>query len=116
MATVGTGARNRHGEPSASRSTPPSTPATATSTPPRGAGTRPRSGTRLPTATARRFFTSRVLPRTSNRNYDAVVEASTASLERPGTDYLDRYPSHRANPAISPHETLQALAHSTTRG
>lgn len=54
------------------------------------------------------FLTSKVLPK--NLNYDSVIEAVHASLDRLGTDYLDLYLIHWPNPAISVRETLDAMA------
>ncbi|MFB6134616.1 MAG: aldo/keto reductase [Halanaeroarchaeum sp.] len=54
------------------------------------------------------FLTSKVLPK--NLNYDSVVEAVDASLDRLGTEYLDLYLIHWPNPAISIRETLDAMA------
>lgn len=53
------------------------------------------------------FLTSKVLP--SNLNYESVLEACEASLDRLGTDYLDLYLIHWPNPAISLRETLHAM-------
>ncbi|MFB6150190.1 MAG: aldo/keto reductase [Haloarculaceae archaeon] len=60
------------------------------------------------------FLTSKVLPK--NLNYDSVIEACEASLERLGTDYLDLYLIHWPNPAISLRETLHAMARLHDRG
>ncbi|MFC4550401.1 MULTISPECIES: aldo/keto reductase [Halorussus] len=54
------------------------------------------------------FLTSKVLP--SNLNYESVLDACEASLDRLGTDYLDLYLIHWPNPAISLRETLHAMA------
>jgi len=53
------------------------------------------------------FLTSKVLPK--NLDYESVVRACRASLERLGTDYLDLYLIHWPNPAISLRETLNAM-------
>lgn len=53
------------------------------------------------------FLTSKVLPK--NLNYESVVRACEASLDRLGTDYLDLYLIHWPNPAISLRETLNAM-------
>jgi diketogulonate reductase-like aldo/keto reductase len=48
-----------------------------------------------------------VLPK--NLDYESVVRACRASLERLRTDYLDLYLIHWPNPAISLRETLNAM-------
>lgn len=53
------------------------------------------------------FLSSKVLPK--NLNYESVVRACEASLDRLGTDYLDLYLIHWPNPAISLRETLNAM-------
>ena len=53
------------------------------------------------------FLTSKVLPK--NLDYESVVRACEASLDRLGTDYLDLYLIHWPNPAISLRETLSAM-------
>ena len=53
------------------------------------------------------FLTSKVLPK--NLDYESVVRACQASLERLRTDYLDLYLIHWPNPAISLRETLNAM-------
>ena len=53
------------------------------------------------------FLTSKVLPK--NLDYESVVRACRASLERLRTDYLDLYLIHWPNPAISLRETLNAM-------
>lgn len=53
------------------------------------------------------FLTSKVLP--SNLNYESVLDACDASLDRLGTDYLDLYLIHWPNPAISLRETLHGM-------
>lgn len=54
------------------------------------------------------FLTSKVLAK--NLDYESVLAACEASLERLGTDYLDLYLVHWPNPAISLRETLDAMA------
>lgn len=53
------------------------------------------------------FLSSKLLPK--NLNYESVVRACEASLDRLGTDYLDLYLIHWPNPAISLQETLNAM-------
>jgi diketogulonate reductase-like aldo/keto reductase len=60
------------------------------------------------------FLTSKVLP--SNLNYESVLEACEASLDRLGVDALDLYLVHWPNPAISLRETLDAMATLHDRG
>jgi diketogulonate reductase-like aldo/keto reductase len=60
------------------------------------------------------FLTSKVLP--SNLNYDSVIEACEASLDRLGVDSLDLYLIHWPNPAISVRETLSAMGALHDRG
>ena len=60
------------------------------------------------------FLTSKVLPK--HLNYDSLVGACEASLERLGTDYLDLYLVHWPNPAVSLRETLDAMATLSERG
>lgn len=60
------------------------------------------------------FLTSKVLPK--NLNYDSLIEAFHASLDRLGTDYLDLYLIHWPNPAISVRETFDAMATLHDRG
>ncbi len=45
------------------------------------------------------FLTSKVLPK--HLDYESVIEACEASLDRLGTDYLDRDLVHWPNPATS---------------
>lgn len=54
------------------------------------------------------FLSSKVLGK--NLNYESVIDACNASLDRLGTDYLDLYLIHWPNPAISLRETLSAMA------
>lgn len=60
------------------------------------------------------FVTSKVLPK--NLDYQSVIDACEASLERLGTDYLDLYLIHWANPAVSIRETMDAMATLQDRG
>ena len=60
------------------------------------------------------FLTSKVLP--SNLDYESVLDACEASLERLNTDYLDLYLIHWPNPAISLRETLHAMERLHERG
>lgn len=60
------------------------------------------------------FLTSKVLP--SNLNYESVIKACEASLDRLGTDYLDLYLIHWPNPAISLRETMHAMERLHDRG
>lgn len=60
------------------------------------------------------FLTSKVLP--SNLNYESVLDACDASLDRLGTDYLDLYLIHWPNPAISLRETLHAMEQLVNEG
>ena len=54
------------------------------------------------------FLTSKVLPK--HLDYESVIEACEASLDRLGTDYLDLYLVHWPNPATSIRETMNAMA------
>jgi diketogulonate reductase-like aldo/keto reductase len=60
------------------------------------------------------FLTSKVLPK--HLAYESVIESCEASLERLGTDYLDLYLVHWANPAVSMRETFAAMATLVERG
>jgi diketogulonate reductase-like aldo/keto reductase len=60
------------------------------------------------------FLTSKVLP--SNLDYESVIEACEASLDRLGVDYLDLYLIHWPNPAVSVRETLSAMRTLSDRG
>lgn len=60
------------------------------------------------------FLTSKVLP--SNLNYESVLDACDASLDRLETDYLDLYLIHWPNPAISLRETLHAMEQLVNEG
>ncbi|AWB27840.1 aldo/keto reductase [Halococcoides cellulosivorans] len=60
------------------------------------------------------WITSKVLP--SNLNYESVIDACQASLDRLGIDTLDLYLVHWPNPAISLRETLDAMATLVDRG
>jgi diketogulonate reductase-like aldo/keto reductase len=60
------------------------------------------------------FLTSKVLAK--HLNYDSLVEACEASLDRLGTDYLDLYLIHWPNPAVSLRESLDAMATLSDRG
>lgn len=60
------------------------------------------------------FLTSKVLPK--NLDYESLIRACEASLERLGTEYLDLYLIHWPNPAISLRESLQAMARLHDRG
>ncbi|MDG5759933.1 aldo/keto reductase [Natronococcus sp. A-GB1] len=60
------------------------------------------------------FLPSKVLPK--NLDYESLIRACEASLERLGTEYLDLYLIHWPNPAISLRESLQAMARLHDRG
>ncbi|WP_123539415.1 aldo/keto reductase [Halosimplex salinum] len=60
------------------------------------------------------FLTSKVLP--SNLDYESLIGACEASLDRLGTDYLDLYLIHWPNPAVSLRESLDAMATLRDRG
>lgn len=60
------------------------------------------------------FLTSKVLPK--HLNYESLIAACEASLDRLGTDYLDLYLIHWPNPAISLRESLDAMATLHDRG
>src|SRR6056297_1932297 len=60
------------------------------------------------------FLTSKVLPK--HLDYESVIEACEASLDRLGTDYLDLYLVHWPNPATSIRETMDAMATLHDRG
>jgi len=60
------------------------------------------------------FLTSKVLSK--HLNYDSLIEACEASLDRLGTDYLDLYLIHWPNPAISLRESMHAMATLHDRG
>jgi diketogulonate reductase-like aldo/keto reductase len=60
------------------------------------------------------FLTSKVLP--EHLGYESLIGACEASLDRLGTDHLDRYPIHWPNPTVSLRETLDAMALLSDRG
>jgi diketogulonate reductase-like aldo/keto reductase len=60
------------------------------------------------------FLTSKVLPK--HLDYESVIDACEASLERLGVDQLDLYLIHWPNPAISIRETFDAMATLRDRG
>lgn len=60
------------------------------------------------------FLTSKVLPK--NLDYESLIRACEASLDRLGVDYLDLYLIHWPNPAVSLRESLRAMARLRERG